>query len=68
MYKENDRVLLQNINDGRQKTITVRWLDSRQGFLSTDYERYHIEGNEEWGHKVEWKILKKLPKKKAIKK
>ena len=47
MYKENDRVLLQNINDGRQKTITVRWLDSIQGFLSTDYERYHIEGNEE---------------------
>lgn len=69
MYKENDRVLLQNINDGRQKTITVRWLDSRQGFLSKpDYERYHIEGNEEWGHKVEWKILKRLPKKKAIKK
>ena len=63
MYKENDRVLLQNINDGRQKTITVRWLDSKQGFLSKpEYNTYHIEGNEEYGWTVDWKIIKKLPR------
>jgi hypothetical protein len=62
-YKENDRVLLENIETGEQLTITVRWLDSRQGFLSKpDYNRYHIEGNDDWGWKVEWKIIKKLPR------
>ena len=61
IYKENDRVILKNVHDGRQKTITVRWLDSKQGFLSKpEYDTYHIEGNENYGWTVDWKIVKKL--------
>ena len=63
IYKENDRVLLKHLETGQQKTITVRSLDSKQGFLSKpEYETYHIEGNDEYGWDPQWKIVKKLPR------
>ena len=67
-YKENDRVLLKHIETGQQKTITERWYDTRSGFLSLpDYEHYYTEEQGEFGWNVEWKVVKKLPKKKKKK-
>ena len=69
MYKENDRVVLQNVETAKQKTITVRWYDSRTGFLSLpDYNYYRVEENAPW-QTPEWKVIKKLPRvRKAIRK
>ena len=67
-YKENDRVLLKHIDTGQQKTITVRWYDTRSGFLSLpDYEYYRTEEQGEFGWDVAWSVVKKLPKKKKKK-
>ena len=70
-FKENDRVQLKHLETGKLTTITVRWYDSRSGFLSLpDYEHYKVEENKEW-QTPEWAIVKKLPrvkKKKSIKK
>ena len=63
--RENDRVLIRN-GDGEERTITVRWLDSKQGILSKpDYERYYTPEALEygWGPPT-WTVIKKLPKKK----
>ena len=58
---------MKHIDTGQQKTITVRWYDSRTGFLSLpDYEYYRVEENKEW-NTPEWVIVKKLPKKKKKK-
>ena len=62
--KENDRVLIRN-DEGEERTITVRWLDSKQGILSKpDYERYHTPEALEfgWGPPT-WTVVKKLSKK-----
>ena len=68
-FKENDRVQLKHLETVKTKTITVRWYDSRQGFLSLpDYEYYVVEENKEWGHKVEWRVVQKMPRKKKKKK
>jgi len=67
--KENDRVLIRN-GDGEERTITVRWLDSKQGILSKpDYEHYHTPEALEygWGPPT-WTVIKKLPRLKKKKK
>ena len=66
--KENDRVLIRN-DEGEERTITVRWLDSKTGILSKpDYEHYHTPEAKEfgWGPPI-WTVIKKLPKKKKKK-
>ena len=58
---------MKHIDTGQQKTITVRWYDSRTGFLSLpDYEYYRVEENKEW-KTTEWVIVKRIPKKKKKK-
>ena len=67
-YKENDRVQLKSLETGKLITITVRWYDSRTGFLSLpDYNYYRVEENAEWQTPM-WKVVKKLPKLKKKKK
>ena len=64
VLKENDRVLIRN-DEGEERTITVRWLDSKQGILSKpDYEQYYTPEALEfgWGPPT-WTVVKKLPKK-----
>ena len=66
--RENDRVLIRN-GDGEERTITVRWLDSKTGILSKpDYQQYHTPEAKEfgWGPPI-WTVIKKLPKKKKKK-
>ena len=71
IFRENDRVQLKHLETGKLTTITVRWYDSRSGFLSLpDYEHYKVEENKEC-QTPEWAIVKKMPrvkKKKSIKK
>lgn len=67
-YKENDRVQLKQLKTGRLETITVRWYDSRTGFLSLpDYKYYRVEENKEW-NTPEWAIVQKMPRLKRKKK
>ena len=66
--KENDRVLIRS-DEGEERTIIVRWLDSKQGILSKpDYVRYYTPEALEygWGPPT-WTVIKKLPKKKKKK-
>ena len=68
--KENDRVVIRS-DEGEERTITVRWLDSMQGILSKpDYKRYHTpEAAEDGGWPPPiWTVIKKLPRKKKTKK
>ena len=68
--KENDRVLIRNGDDGEERTIIVRWLDSRTGILSKpDYVHYHTPESKEWGWGPPiWTVIKKLPRLKKKKK
>ena len=68
--KENDRVLIRNGDDGEERAITVRWLDSRTGILSKpDYVHYHTPEAKEWGWGPPiWTVIKKLPRLKKKKK
>jgi hypothetical protein len=67
-FKENDRVQLEHLETGKTKTITVRWYDSRTGFLSLpDYNYYRVEENKEWCT-PEWKVIQKLKRVKKKKK
>ena len=67
-YKENDRVQLKSLETGKLITITVRWYDSRTGFLSLpDYNYYRVEENAEWNTPM-WTIVRKMPRLKRKKK
>ena len=67
-YREHDRVQLKHLETGKLTTITVRWYDSRSGFLSLpDYNYYQVEENAPWQTPV-YKVVKKLPKLKKKKK
>jgi len=68
IYRENDRVQLKHLETGKLTTITVRWWDSRTGFLSLpDYEYYRVEENAPW-QTPEWKIVQKMKRLKKKKK
>jgi hypothetical protein len=67
--KENDRVLIRS-DEGEERTVIVRWLDSMQGILTKpDYEYYRTPESVEVGYDPPaWTVIKKLPRLKKKKK